>query len=122
MLYVLLGTVKEVSIGPTSLMALFTLQVCRDLPIDFMVLLTFLSGCIVLLMGLLRLGEWMLKLYMRLNGENHRFVLTFLIQTVKDLPLSICISIQFVHWLISREESVVIFMILDDDDEYSNSG
>ncbi|XP_045448674.1 sodium-independent sulfate anion transporter-like [Melitaea cinxia] len=55
MLYVLLGTVKEVSIGPTSLMALFTLQVCRDLPIDFMVLLTFLSGCIVLLMGLLRL-------------------------------------------------------------------
>ncbi|CAH2105970.1 unnamed protein product [Euphydryas editha] len=56
MLYVLLGTVKEVSIGPTSLMALITLQVCRDLPIDFMVLLTFLSGCIVLLMGLLRLG------------------------------------------------------------------
>ncbi|XP_047529810.1 sodium-independent sulfate anion transporter-like isoform X1 [Vanessa atalanta] len=55
MLYVLLGTVKEVSIGPTSLMALLTLQACRDLPIDFVVLLTFLSGCIVLLMGLLRL-------------------------------------------------------------------
>ncbi|XP_046959658.1 sodium-independent sulfate anion transporter-like [Vanessa cardui] len=55
MLYVLLGTVKEVSIGPTSLMALLTLQACRDLPIDFVVLLTFLSGCIVLVMGLLRL-------------------------------------------------------------------
>ncbi|CAH0723069.1 unnamed protein product, partial [Brenthis ino] len=56
MLYVVLGTVKEVSIGPTSLMALLTLHTCRDLPIDFVVLLTFLSGCIVLLMGLLRLG------------------------------------------------------------------
>ncbi|CAB3239026.1 unnamed protein product [Arctia plantaginis] len=56
MLYVFLGTVKEVSIGPTSLMALFTLQVCRGLPVEFVVLLTFLSGCIVLIMGLLRLG------------------------------------------------------------------
>lgn len=56
MLYVVLGTVKEVSIGPTSLMALLTLQLCRDLPIEFMLLLTFLSGCVVLIMGLLRLG------------------------------------------------------------------
>ncbi|CAH2036865.1 unnamed protein product, partial [Iphiclides podalirius] len=56
MLYVFLGTVKEVSIGPTSLMALLTLQTCRGLPIDFVILLTFLSGCVVLLMGLLRLG------------------------------------------------------------------
>ncbi|KAM3960573.1 sodium-independent sulfate anion transporter [Aphomia sociella] len=55
-LYVFLGTVKEVSIGPTSLMALFTLQTCRHLPIECVVLLTFLSGCVVLLMGLLRLG------------------------------------------------------------------
>ncbi|XP_068631946.1 sodium-independent sulfate anion transporter-like [Battus philenor] len=56
MLYVLLGTVKEVSIGPTSLMALLTLQTCRGLPIEFVILLTFLSGCVVLLMGFLRLG------------------------------------------------------------------
>ena len=57
MLYVVLGTVKEVSIGPTSLMALFTLQICRGLPVEFVVLLTFLSGCVVLIMGLLRLGN-----------------------------------------------------------------
>lgn len=56
MLYVFLGTVKEVSIGPTSLMALLTLQVCRGLPLEFVILLTFLSGCVVLAMGLLRLG------------------------------------------------------------------
>ncbi|CAH2210128.1 jg27095, partial [Pararge aegeria aegeria] len=57
MLYVVLGSVKEVSIGPTSLMALMTLHTCRGLPVDFVVLLTFLAGCLVLLMGLLRLGE-----------------------------------------------------------------
>lgn len=57
MLYVVLGTVKEVSIGPTSLMALLTLHTCRGLPVEFVVLLTFLSGLVVLLMGLLRLGQ-----------------------------------------------------------------
>ncbi|CAG4990763.1 unnamed protein product [Colias eurytheme] len=56
MLYMFLGTVKEVSIGPTSLMALLTLQICRGLPIEFVVLLTFLSGCVVFIMGLLKLG------------------------------------------------------------------
>ncbi|XP_059051591.1 sodium-independent sulfate anion transporter [Achroia grisella] len=55
-LYVFVGTVKEVSIGPTSLMALLTLQTCRHLPLECVVLLTFLSGCVVLLMGVLRLG------------------------------------------------------------------
>ncbi|XP_047505407.1 sodium-independent sulfate anion transporter-like isoform X2 [Pieris napi] len=55
-LYMFLGTVKEVSIGPTSLMALMTLQTCRGLPVDFVVLLAFLSGCVVFVMGLLRLG------------------------------------------------------------------
>ncbi|XP_049869419.1 sodium-independent sulfate anion transporter-like [Pectinophora gossypiella] len=56
MLYVVLGTVKEVSIGPTSLTALLTLQTCHGLPVQYVVLLTFLSGCVVLAMGLLRLG------------------------------------------------------------------
>ncbi|XP_050683795.1 sodium-independent sulfate anion transporter-like [Leptidea sinapis] len=56
MLYTFLGTVKEVSIGPTSLMALITLQTCRGLPIEFVVLLAFLAGCVVFVMGLLRLG------------------------------------------------------------------
>ncbi|XP_063825329.1 sodium-independent sulfate anion transporter [Ostrinia nubilalis] len=55
-LYMFLGTVKEVSIGPTSLMALLTLQATRGLPVEFVVLLAFLAGCVVLLMGLLRLG------------------------------------------------------------------
>lgn len=68
MLYVALGTVKEVSIGPTSLMALLTLQTCRGLPADFVVLLTFLSGGVVLLMGLLRLGQS--HSFLILHGRN----------------------------------------------------
>ncbi|RVE44151.1 hypothetical protein evm_011198 [Chilo suppressalis] len=56
LIYSVLGTVKEVSIGPTSLMALLTLQACRGLPLQYVVLLTFVAGAIVLLMGLLRLG------------------------------------------------------------------
>lgn len=55
-IYTVFGTVKEASIGPTSLMALLTLQTCKGLPIEYVVLLTLLSGCVVFAMGLLRLG------------------------------------------------------------------
>ncbi|XP_023314418.1 sodium-independent sulfate anion transporter-like isoform X1 [Trichogramma pretiosum] len=55
-LYAVFGTVKEVSIGPTSLMSLLTLEFTRDTNMDFVVLLTFLAGCIEFIMGLLDLG------------------------------------------------------------------
>nr|XP_050844484.1 sodium-independent sulfate anion transporter-like isoform X2 [Vespula vulgaris] len=55
-IYLLLGTTKEVSIGPTSLMSLLTMEYTHDMPIDFVVLLTFLAGCVELTMGLLNLG------------------------------------------------------------------
>ncbi|KAL6252201.1 hypothetical protein P5V15_007360 [Pogonomyrmex californicus] len=55
-LYIIFGTIKEVSIGPSSLMALLTLQYTRDMPQDFVVLFCFLAGCIELLMGVLNLG------------------------------------------------------------------
>ncbi|KAI4503512.1 hypothetical protein M0802_001734 [Mischocyttarus mexicanus] len=51
--YVLLGTTKEVSIGPTSLMSLLVLEYTRDMPTDFVILLTFLAGCVELAMGFL---------------------------------------------------------------------
>ncbi|KAG8228714.1 hypothetical protein J437_LFUL009396 [Ladona fulva] len=55
-IYVILGTVKEITVGPSSLMALLTFAFTQDLPIDFVVLLTFITGCIELLFGFLRLG------------------------------------------------------------------
>ncbi|XKL67148.1 hypothetical protein PGB90_010568 [Kerria lacca] len=59
-LYVLFGTIRQVSIGPTSLMSLLTLQYIGNVPPEYMLhylcLLTFLCGVVELLMGFLRLG------------------------------------------------------------------
>ncbi|XP_055852642.1 sodium-independent sulfate anion transporter [Episyrphus balteatus] len=54
--YVIFGTIPQVSIGPTSLMALLTLKYTMDLPIEFTVVLAFISGVIELAMGVLNLG------------------------------------------------------------------
>ncbi|XP_032686334.1 sodium-independent sulfate anion transporter-like [Odontomachus brunneus] len=55
-LYIIFGTIREVSIGPSSLMALVTLQYTRNMPVEFVILLCFLAGCMELLMGILNLG------------------------------------------------------------------
>lgn len=56
LIYVFFGTIKEVSIGPTSLMALLTLQYTVDKPPEFAIILAFLAGCVELAMGILKLG------------------------------------------------------------------
>lgn len=56
LIYVFFGTIKEVSIGPTSLMALLTISYTRNLPIDYIFLLCFLAGWVELLMGVFKLG------------------------------------------------------------------
>lgn len=55
--YVIFGTIKEVSVGPTSLMSIVSLAYTRDLPVEFMILLCFLSGCVELIMGIFQLGN-----------------------------------------------------------------
>ena len=57
-LYIFLGSCKDMTIGPTAIMGILTnpFVVENDNP-DFAVLLCFLMGCIILLMGLLRLGK-----------------------------------------------------------------
>ncbi|KAL0279267.1 UNVERIFIED_CONTAM: hypothetical protein PYX00_000868 [Menopon gallinae] len=54
--YFFLGTIKEVSVGPTSLMALLTFEFSKELPFEFVCLLTFMSGCVELLMGIFQFG------------------------------------------------------------------
>ncbi|XP_075231787.1 sodium-independent sulfate anion transporter-like [Lycorma delicatula] len=54
--YAIFGTIKEVSIGPTSLMAILATTYTNNLSPDFIIFFTFLSGCVELLMGLLKLG------------------------------------------------------------------
>ncbi|XP_037902520.1 sodium-independent sulfate anion transporter-like [Hermetia illucens] len=53
--YILFGTCKDITIGPTAIMALMVQKHTEYSP-DFAVLMTFLAGCIILLLGLLNLG------------------------------------------------------------------
>ena len=53
--YIVFGSSKDITIGPTAIMALMTGQHAQ-LGADYAVLLAFISGLIILLCGLLRLG------------------------------------------------------------------
>lgn len=55
--YTIFGSVKDITIGPTALMALMTYQQTADLNPDFAVLLCFFTGVMQSLMGVLHLGE-----------------------------------------------------------------
>ncbi|XP_012145971.2 sodium-independent sulfate anion transporter [Megachile rotundata] len=56
--YTILGSCKDVPVGPTAIIAILTRETLQksDLGADFAVLLTFISGCVCLLMGILQLG------------------------------------------------------------------
>jgi sodium-independent sulfate anion transporter 11 len=56
--YIVFGTCKEVNIGPTALMSLLTYTYTHDTSPDMAVLLCFLTGCIVLVCGILQLGQY----------------------------------------------------------------
>ncbi|XP_053678113.1 sodium-independent sulfate anion transporter-like [Anopheles nili] len=56
LVYVFFGTVREVSIGPTSLMSLLTLEYTSGRPPQYVVALAFASGIVELAMGAFRLG------------------------------------------------------------------
>ncbi|XP_072761288.1 sodium-independent sulfate anion transporter [Anoplolepis gracilipes] len=55
-IYVIFGSCKDITIGPTALMALMTHDYVQGKNADFAILLAFLSGCLQLLMACLRLG------------------------------------------------------------------
>lgn len=55
-IYMFLGTVREVSIGPTSLMSILTVSYTYEKPIEYVFIMTFVCGCIEMLMGIFRLG------------------------------------------------------------------
>ncbi|XP_033336485.1 sodium-independent sulfate anion transporter [Megalopta genalis] len=53
--YIFFGTCREVNIGPTALISLLTYTYARGIP-EYAVLLCFLSGCVTIVLGILRLG------------------------------------------------------------------
>ncbi|OXU20106.1 hypothetical protein TSAR_005452 [Trichomalopsis sarcophagae] len=54
--YIFFGSTKDVTVGPTAIMGLLTQPFVLNYGDDFAVLLCFLTGCLITLMGLLRLG------------------------------------------------------------------
>ncbi|XP_029173687.1 sodium-independent sulfate anion transporter-like [Nylanderia fulva] len=54
-IYVVFGSCREVNIGPTALISLLTWAYARGIP-EYTALLCFLSGCITIFLGILRLG------------------------------------------------------------------
>ncbi|EDV43523.2 uncharacterized protein Dana_GF18533 [Drosophila ananassae] len=56
LIYMIFGSIDKVIIGPTSLVALVSVQFTVGRPIEFAFLLTFLSGIVQILMGILQLG------------------------------------------------------------------
>lgn len=58
-MYMFLGTIKQVIIGPASITSIITLQFTRDRGVRFVHLLTFYTGLVQLAMTVFRLGEWL---------------------------------------------------------------
>nr|CAD7606687.1 unnamed protein product [Timema genevievae] len=56
-LYIVLGSCKDVPMGPTAIISMLTYQTAKGLDPAFAVLLCFLMGCVEVLMGLLGLGK-----------------------------------------------------------------
>ncbi|CAH1180338.1 unnamed protein product [Phaedon cochleariae] len=55
-IYAIFGSIKDITIGPTALMALMTYQQVMERNVDYAVLLCFLSGIVQIIMAILRLG------------------------------------------------------------------
>ncbi|XP_014259205.1 sodium-independent sulfate anion transporter isoform X2 [Cimex lectularius] len=54
--YMILGSCKDITIGPTAIMALMTQKYVESHGADFAILMAFLSGAVIFVLGLLRLG------------------------------------------------------------------
>ena len=55
--YILFGTCKNITIGPTAIMALMVQPLVLNYGPDIAVLICFLKGCIIALLGIFHLGE-----------------------------------------------------------------
>ncbi|XP_054284066.1 sodium-independent sulfate anion transporter-like [Macrosteles quadrilineatus] len=56
LVYIVFGSTKQISLGPTALVSLLTFTYTHDLNADMAVFLCFISGCVELLFGILHLG------------------------------------------------------------------
>lgn len=61
-IYIVFGSCKDITLGPTALLALMTYQQIQGRNADYAILLCFLSGVVQFVMGLLHLGKLLLFL------------------------------------------------------------
>lgn len=55
-MYTIFGSCKDVTIGPTAIMAVMIHHAVVNLNVDFAILGTFLSGCVIFMLGFFNLG------------------------------------------------------------------
>lgn len=55
--YIVFGSCKNITIGPTAIMATMVQPLVSKYGPDMAVLLSFLKGCMIAILGLLHLGE-----------------------------------------------------------------
>lgn len=55
--YALLGSVRQITVGPTAVMAIMTHEYAVKGGAPYAIVLSFLAGCIELMAGLLNLGK-----------------------------------------------------------------
>lgn len=95
--YTIFGSCKDVPVGPTAIVAILTRETLQKshLGSDFAILLTFVSGCVCLLMGILQLGE-IIDLY---HLEQYLCLIIFFSHLTFFISLTVfCISISFCNF------------------------
>ena len=54
--YAVFGSVQQITVGPTAVMAIMTLEYAHKGGAPYAIILSFLAGCVELVAGLLNLG------------------------------------------------------------------
>lgn len=55
--YIIFGSCKDITIGPTAIISLMSHKYVNELGLDYMILLTFVCGVVILSCGILHLGK-----------------------------------------------------------------
>lgn len=56
--YIIFGSCKNITIGPTAIMAVMIRPLVLEYGADMAVLMCFLKGVLITLVGVFHLGEW----------------------------------------------------------------
>lgn len=59
-IYIIFGSCENITIGPTAIMATMVLPLVKNYGADMAILMAFLKGCIIALLGIFHLGTFFL--------------------------------------------------------------